>query len=80
MFVLNFRFSGQKNRNSSVSRLQFLSFLQNEHVSRPQIYMQALLGPATNGLQIEFVHLTVATYSFPLTVKDIEITSPGPEL
>ena len=34
------------------------------------MYIQALLGPAILGLHFEFLHVTSATYSFPLTLVD----------
>ena len=46
-----------------------LSFLQG-HVVFPQMYSQALVTPASSGVQMEFLQLSFDMYTFPFTVKE----------
>ena len=46
-----------------------LSFLQG-HVVFPQMYSQALVTPASSGVQMEFLQLSFDLYIFPLSVKE----------
>ena len=46
-----------------------LSYLQG-HVVFPQMYSQALVTPASSGVQMEFLQLSFDLYIFPLSVKE----------
>ena len=43
-----------------------------QHLSCPQMYWQALLGPAMDGLQMELVQVTSEVNSFPAASKNVD--------